>query len=302
MAGLKFLLNHNQEIKFPGTLVTDAVFRHTDDEFKISRVAINQALKRLQALLNQHKQNEPLENILLLNIYVLLSFYVFMKPEIETLSIPQKKEGNWVLATYTLKLIPLFENKIASVSTSNTIYAYCLTPIDYCQGFSPILLYRGTPPSPDYDGFDVARATDFDADKMSNIGERLFMEGFENIKSWLGEMTDACKAKVIVAGHSLGGSLSLLTALSFPENLERVFAFSPAGFKKSIFTKKPFDAWKTYCGNDSNPIPLVQIFKQQYCPVSSYGAWAIEWELYRLAATRAYYRSAHVILRLEVIP
>jgi pimeloyl-ACP methyl ester carboxylesterase len=136
---------------------------------------------------------------------------------------------------------------------------------------NPLLLFKGTTYPAD-SGFYLSLLTDINP--FGAVGSFAF-QGFgkEKFKSWLAKQAqDNLKAEVM--GASLGGSLSLQTAATFPEYISSVHAFNSPGV-----TFKEVESWKK-----SQERPEVNVYLQEGDPVSSFvgRCFAPDWNIYRV--------------------
>lgn len=289
-AGLKLMMNNVVNEKFTNKAF-DAVFKHqSESEFTIAKSAIQSALTNIGTLLMSEGLDSAVERLLQANRDMLLSFYVFMRPQKdEYLSIPQKIEGRWWSVMCKVNLIPLIEEPtVAEDIEHKVIYAYGLVPQNEEGTLHPFLVFRGTPPSKEHKGVGAARAADFYP--HYSVGEILITEGYKNLQHWFSTVNEKY-AGVIVTGHSLGGSCALLTALSFPQGISEVNAFNPAGIIESTFERAYFLPW-----DKAEKKPNVSIFNNKNDNVSIVGYWHPEWKIYLVIPTIPYYlKNAHVL-------
>lgn len=189
----------------------------------------------------------------------------------EFIGIPQYIDNKWKLVEYKVTPIELTPTKgfeALFIEDKDRVFAYGLEPISEVKARSHLIFMGTTYPAGQ--GFVSQVGTDLEA--FETAGKRLYRTGRKKITEWL----DAQPLKPHVCGVSLGGSLSLLLAIDQGDKLERVDALNPAGLYRSI-RKSKFDHWDNL---DSKPKVVVQ--KQGNDPVSYFGAWKEDWQIFHV--------------------
>lgn len=151
----------------------------------------------------------------------LLALLPFLSPSIdESFEIPIKVKNQWVLAEYTTETIQLTKNWMGS-----PLMAYGLNPKS--TSHPPILLFKGTTYPAD-DGFIKSLLTD--GNIGAAVGEYAFKIGKKAIKEWLDKHPTNQDNKAVIYGKSLGGALSWMSALHFPNQIGKVMVYGAPGF------------------------------------------------------------------------
>lgn len=186
----------------------------------------------------------------------------------ESIKIPQKINGEWVMVDYHVQPIELTSAKGIKryfIKDQDRVFAYGLEPISNAQA-QPHLIFMGTT-YPAGQGFVPQINTDFEG--ATTVGSSLYRSGRQKIKEWLVKQNKA----VHVCGISLGGSLSLLLAIDQGQYIGRVDALNPPGLHEP-WGKNEYDGWDKLVIK-----PTVVIQKQANDPVSIFGLWKKEWEI-----------------------
>ncbi len=192
----------------------------------------------------------------------------------ESIAIPQCIDGKWVLVDYKvvpIELTPQTGIDKAYLAEKDRVFAYGLEPIKH-KGAEPHLIFMGTT-YPSGQGFSTQLFTDLEG--FETAGKKLYRSGHERIKQWL----DKQSKKTHVCGTSLGGSLSLLLAIDQGEKLSRVDALNPFGLYNP-WRKSRCDHWDELCA--AKRAPPVYIQKQGRDPISSFGIWKKEWNVFHV--------------------
>ncbi len=188
----------------------------------------------------------------------------------QSFNIPQYIDEAWVMVEYKvvpIELTPTSGVEKLFIHDRDRVFAYGLEPVDNDEA-EPHLIFMGTT-YPAGQGFITQVCSDLESDTP---GASLYRTGRDKITSWL----DKQQKKTHVCGMSLGGSLSLLLALDQGEKLSRVDALNPPGLYES-WIKNPFDNWGS-CSEQ----PPVYIQKQGRDPVSFFGIWKSEWNIFHV--------------------
>ena len=209
--------NHNYFSK----RLYQTLFWKKDPEFLA--IVVNEFQRVSQILLKilQQSTDEVQKELCELVLGLIVSFYPFMEPLPSSLRIPQKINGAWQDIQYSVEKLELTPQWLTSPLT-----AYGLTSSDA----DSLLLFKGTPQSTAAGSF-LSLWTDLVPGFM--VGELAFrFFAKKEIKNWLDK-----QRSVKIHGHSLGGSLALLTACYLPEKITEVHAYSPPGlFARAINT------------------------------------------------------------------
>lgn len=200
----------------------------------------------------------------------LLAIYPFLDPqEGEILSVPLKVDSAWHLKEYSVGKIPLTPNFFPS-----PMYAFVLTPLD--EQMPPILLFKGTT-YPTDDGFFISILSDLNP--FASVGEYAFRMGKVKLKQWLDASTTSNR-KARVYGMSLGGSLSLQTAIAFPSQIEQVHAYSPPAL-----SHRNIRDWQETTSD--KPEVFVYCNEGDFVPQFGMG-WAEDWNVMDVIALEEY--------------
>lgn len=188
----------------------------------------------------------------------------------ESFEIPQFIDGNWVMVDY--KVVPIELTATSGIeklfiNDSDRIFAYGLEPI-HQQNADPHLIFMGTT-YPAGQGFNMQVHTDLEG--FETAGKKIYRTGRHRIAEWI----DKQDKKPHVCGVSLGGALSLLTAIDQGNKLSRVDALNPAGLYSPL-QKSIEDQWDSFSDDEK---PAVYIQKQGRDPVSYFGAWKNDWHV-----------------------
>jgi len=160
-------------------------------------------------------QHDPLVTEMLIGN--LIALYPLFDPmpgrEVDLL---QQIDGAWNLVRYRTDPVPLVEDKVL---------AYGLTPVSYPKAL-PLILFCGTP-YPAARGFWEAVKSDLHP--FRSVGESIFLEGKEQIDTWMRD-----KPQVKCYGLSLGGALAYHLGKTYGSRVI-VHAYVPPGlFLKPI--------------------------------------------------------------------
>lgn len=210
---------------------------------------------------------------------LVLSFYTFFDPTPQSvLRVPIYQNSKWSLIEYTIEKLRLTPQWMGSPIT-----AFGLISADG----PPLLLYKGTS-YPTDEGFGLSVLTDINP--ISGVGLYPFAMSKNKIKDWLKQAT-LNNRKARVYGLSLGGALTLHTAIEFPKFIESVSAFnSPALLNHEV--KK----WNRRYDTNSRNFPAVHIFQNENDIVSVAGtAFGDGWKLYKVLGPDAHpFLLAHI--------
>lgn len=190
----------------------------------------------------------------------------------ESISIPQFIDGAWILVEYGVTPIELTESQSLKgffLQDEDRVFAYGLEAIEHPKATSHLIFHGTTYPAGQ--GFTTQVRTDLEG--FNTVGKSLYLSGRERIKRWVQKQQD----KIHVCGVSLGGSLSLLMAIDQGESVSRVDALNPAGLHEPWFFKDPYDQWDEMAAK-----PKVVIQQQEGDPVSPFGSWKADWELFKV--------------------
>lgn len=224
-----------------------------------------------------HERSKMLETL----IGNVLSFYAYMDPQSgETLTIPQKINGEWQEVQYDVERLQLTPDYLGS-----PIYAFGLTTTN--EDANPLLIYKGTTYPTDHGAF-LSIMTDMNP--FGSVGGYVYHFGKETINRFIDDAIAGDK-KVKVQGQSLGGAMTLQTVLNRPEAIERADAYVPpamlAGTCKSY--NKRFDEL-----GEAN-MPTVNVWRQENDPVSAVGqCWAKGWKVHSTHAKKENWLVSHM--------
>lgn len=212
-----------------------------------ARTLIQQLLLDVHAHLLQEKNTN---NIFHLEAIVgeLLSLYPFLHPpENEVLQVPiRSSSGQWEQVAYTVNPIRLTDATLGSPMTAYGLVA---------EDAPPLLLFKGTTYPADK-GFALSLLTDLNP--MQSVGGLAHRFAENSLIGWLKKNTQSQKARVF--GKSLGGSLSLLTAIKWPEYIEQVTTYGAPGLTS-------LDAQKLHSLKKQKCLPKIQAFCQEGDPI-----------------------------------
>lgn len=183
----------------------------------------------------------------------------------EFFRIPQYINDEWVLVDYYVNPIELTSKADNQITDEDRVFAYGLEPLDHEDAPSHLIFMGTTYPAGQ--GFVTQVTSDMQA--FETVGRSLYLSGQHNVYDWL----DRQKPGVHVCGVSLGGSLSLLFAMSMGHLFSRVDALNPAGLY-NLKDNKKYDCWEALQNK-----PRVVIQQQGNDPVSFLGVWKPDWEL-----------------------
>ncbi|MDF1645986.1 MAG: hypothetical protein P1U61_03245 [Legionellaceae bacterium] len=192
----------------------------------------------------------------------------------EFIEIPQYVDGEWILVDYKvvpIELTPTDGFEKLFIEENDRVFAYGLEPIQETQA-KPHLIFMGTTyPA----GQGLATQLHTDLEGFETAGKKLYRTGRDRIVAWLNKQSQ----KPHVCGTSLGGSLSLLLTIDQGDKLSRVDALNPFGLYNA-WRKSRYDNWDKLC--DEHKAPPVYIQKQGDDPVSAYGVWKKEWQIFHV--------------------
>jgi len=183
----------------------------------------------------------------------LLSLYPFLGPKNrESLHVPIRVNNEWLFVEYKVEKIFLTPPLIGSPITD-----YGLTAPDA----PPLLLFKGTT-YPTDKGFALSLLTDLNP--FGSVGAYAFGIGKKKIQIWL--ENNCSNQKALVFGKSLGGAHAWQSALTFPNQVQKVMAYGAPGF--SLFDLDNLKKLKK-----QNKLPEINIFCQENDPFP-YFDWA----------------------------
>jgi hypothetical protein len=191
-----------------------ALFHKKDSELLL---AIQKELERFTVLLVEALRagvTPAQEKLIAIVFGHILTIYPFLEPQTKILKIPQKNAKQYELVDYNIERLELTPPWLGSPLT-----AFGLTPNEV-SGPS-LLLFMGTP---QFTASGALLSLWSDVAPGCSVGEfvfRLFAK--KKIASWLNKV----EGDVKVYGKSLGGSLGILTACTFPEKIAELHAYSP---------------------------------------------------------------------------
>lgn len=192
----------------------------------------------------------------------------------ESISIPQWINGQWQLIEYhvtPIELTPTSGFRKLFLEDEDRVFAYGLEPINSDIAESHLIFMGTTYPAGQ--GFVTQVATDLKG--FNTVGNSLYQSGRKQITKWLDKQN-----QVHVCGLSLGGSLSLLLALDQGNKLSRVDSLNPAGLY-DFWIKGHIDNW-----DNLERKPEVVVQKQGNDPVSAFGVWKNDWNIWHVVPPR----------------
>lgn len=256
---LKVLFSHRS----PLTVFLSTIFVKRNPQFLyVVREELRLILARLANSLAEldlrSLDQEELQKIEF-GIHNLLSIYVMFEPHpSETITIPQlitDIEGgrHWLTSKFNttpIELTPSQPHWKRVLSDSSRIFSYGFSPITNTDEANSLLVHSGTT-WPTAQGSFLQIVADMWPNKTP--GEVFFDWRFAELKSWV----DAQKNNITTCGQSLGGSLSILSALAFPEKIKNVFPLSPTALVKDYKNHPIFGSWFK-CAPNARPTPKIQ--------------------------------------------
>ncbi|HAU0854347.1 lpg1907 family Dot/Icm T4SS effector [Legionella pneumophila serogroup 1] len=189
----------------------------------------------------------------------------------ESIKVPQRINDQWVMVDYYIKPIELTNHRGKNdliLRDDDRVFAYGLEPIDNPNAQSHLIFMGTTYPAGQ--GFISQLNTDLKG--FETVGYSLYKNGRDRIKDWILKQN----SKIHVCGISLGGSLSLLLAIDMGKYLSRVDALNPAGLHDTD-NKVKYDKW-----DKIKKKPLVVVQQQGNDPVSFFGVWKKEWNIFHV--------------------
>jgi hypothetical protein len=224
----------------------------------------------------------------------LLTVYPFLEPHYDLksdkvsdkfISIPQKIGGQWqeVKCELTAK-------KLGKKWMRPALYAYELTPENNPKA-SPMLLFMGTPP-PTTSGEALAKWVDFIPGHT--VGEALYDMSKKTIDAFIIKSQETNpNVPVRAYGKSLGGAMSLLTAVHWGDRVE-AHAYNPPGLYSKMYNLYTHN--KKEWSEQGRKEPDIYVYSQKNDPVSELmGKWPPNTQLYKIIPeekTNIYY--AHI--------
>lgn len=235
---------------------------------RAARLEVQTALDRLSnTLINKPPQTENQKLKVELAIYNILSIYVMFSPSpFETLTIPRFIDDAWQGIEFTIEAIELTPTKgwwVNFFPDISRLFSYGFRAKDQ-ENVASILTHCGT-------GWTTAQGSLIQviADLWPNKtpGEIFFEWQNQTIDKFI----DSNENKVIVNGHSLGGSLSYLTAMARPDRVKKAICLVPPGMAYDYEANHPlFGAYEATL-QEERPIVIIQ--KQTYDPISKCGVF-----------------------------
>lgn len=228
-------------------LLMAVVAKQDQDILGEARKLVQQLLIDVHAHLLQEKNKEKIFHLEAI-VAELLSFYPFLHPlENCYLQVPiLDASSKWKLVRYTVKTIPLTQESLGSQMTAYGLVA---------EDAPPLLLFKGTTYPADK-GFALSVLTDLNP--IHSVGGWAHHRAKTPLTTWFEANTQSQKARVF--GKSLGGSLSLLTAIQWPEKIETVTTYGAPGLR-------PVDNQQLQTLKEQGRLPKIQAFCQEGDPV-----------------------------------
>lgn len=258
--GLDLIEKALVEQRDPDTL--DALRKELQNVFKNAYHNVRYAIDN--RLLN--KEDEQLFIILLSNLISLYSFFDPVRCDrqgnpvsLERVKIPQKINKEWILVTYKVKRLDISPQTgiLSEHKTEDKIYAYGFQPLNSRTALA-LLSFRGTPP-PTLPGAQFATLYNFKPN--TSIGEGHNMEA---VNSFIRHSF----SKIVVVGHSQGGTMALITGMRFPEIIDSVHALNPAALSSK--TLERFGAhWESHLSRGT--AASLNVYAQEGDPVPYLG-------------------------------
>jgi pimeloyl-ACP methyl ester carboxylesterase len=256
---LKVLFTHRS----PLTVFLSTIFIKRNPQFLyVVRDEIRLILERFAATLEQldcrELDKEELQKIEF-SIHNILSIYVMFEPHpSETVIIPQLIEDieggkHWLSSEFRLSPIDLSPTSPTwkrVLTDGSRIFSYGFSPLNNLDRAYSLLVHSGTT-WPSAQGSLLQVIADMWPNKTP--GEVFFDWRYDELKKWV----DAQKTDIITCGQSLGGSLSILSALAFPKKIKKAFPLSPTALVKDYKKHPMFGAWFKQTPDD-RPTPKIQ--------------------------------------------
>lgn len=231
-----------------------------------------QAVSACSAVFNKltlQLQGDPsfdpqLASIAIKNMLALITF--FSPQDAEVITVPTYLQGQWEGVDYKIERLRISGPDYPF----SPYYGYGLLPVDVKQKAPPLLLFMGTT-YPSSSGFFTYMS---DLHPFKSVGKWAFEQGQAVIEDFVKRAHARTGERLHLIGQSLGGSLSLLTAMHFHEHIENVDAFSSPALVTSDVT-----AWN-HMVDAKSALPKINIYCQQYDPVPMVGqAWGKDWNI-----------------------
>lgn len=217
----------------------------------------------LQAKIQHSAEEIPDKKMRSIYLRNLLAYYPFFSPKKdEEIRLPFGP----LESTLSYRVEPI---ELTPPYLGSPLMAYGLIP--KTAKASPLLLFKGTTYPAD-NGFYLSLLTDINP--LGAVGSFAFQRfGKGKIESWLAKQAQE-HDKVEVLGASLGGSLSLQTAATYPKYIKSVHAFNSPGvsFEEVALWGK------------SEEKPEVNVYLQEGDPISSFvgRCFACDWKIHQV--------------------
>ncbi|KTD09268.1 hypothetical protein Lgra_2503 [Legionella gratiana] len=190
----------------------------------------------------------------------------------ESIKIPQYIEGKWEMVEYQITPIELTDVsgwRRFFIQDKDRVFAYGLEPLFQKKAESHLIFMGTTYPA----GQGFVPQVNTDSKGFETVGKSLYRTGRKRVQEWLSQQEHS----IHVCGVSLGGSLSLLLAIDQGNyKLSRVDALNPAGLHDA-WSKSRYDYW-----DDLSDKPRVVVQKQGDDPVSAFGIWKKDWDIFHV--------------------
>ncbi|KTD56160.1 hypothetical protein Lsai_2290 [Legionella sainthelensi] len=254
--------------------VLNAVFVKRDHELlRELRLAFQQGfIEIFEQLKDKELTEEQKEQVqLYLSNCLTLLPYGDLTPY-ESIKIPQYIEGTWEMVEYQITPIELTETsgwQRFFIQDKDRVFAYGLEPLFQKKAESHLIFMGTTYPA----GQGFVPQVNTDSKGFETVGKSLYRTGRARVQEWLCQQENS----IHVCGVSLGGSLSLLLAIDQGNyKLSRVDALNPAGLHDA-WSKSRYDYWDSL-----NEKPRVVVQKQGDDPVSAFGIWKTDWDIFHV--------------------
>lgn len=287
---IKLLWRHQNHV----STFYHAIFIDRDPFFlRAARRGVQESLAMLCVQFNKHppQTSEDLEKAQLAIHNTLALYAMFCPTPNEPITIPQYIDNQWEIVTYSVTPIELTPTKgiwLNFLSDQDRLFSYGLTPVNESKAH-PLLLHCGT-------GWGTAQghSMQYLADMWPNKspGEIFFEWQYDGLNQWISQAYDETNKKVITSGQSLGGSLSYLTALAFPDKIEKAYCLNPPGMAYDYDKNHPyFGAWEKATAQERQDKVIIQ--KQDDDIVSKCGIFKKDFQLLKVKAVEENPQEAH---------
>lgn len=189
-------------------------------------------------------------------IHNLLGFYTLLEPEKdEIFFLPKKMGTRWQLVEYQFNRIDISPQKdvVAKllVDEKDRVYAYTLTATKlHCESY---LLFSGTT-------FGVGQGAPLSILSTLKPGYSCGEpHDMTEVRKWIHAQTQ----KIIVAGHSQGGVLAMITAARYMKHIKAAFCFNPSALSKKTLARY-LPIWNRTIEKNK---PEIIVYTQQYDPI-----------------------------------